>query len=83
LIAGHAQYVKGAVEARETIGRLTSSESWKSSGTQDKQDAVSTMQEAGKERDCASQRDRKVEAAVEKVVGCEGMEKEGRRAGNE
>ncbi|KAF2786921.1 hypothetical protein K505DRAFT_258840 [Melanomma pulvis-pyrius CBS 109.77] len=75
LIASHAQYVKGAAE--ETIGNATNSHAWKSSGIQDKTQAVDAMKKAGENRDTSKQGFGGVEEKVGSLVGCEGMQKEG------
>ncbi|OHF01837.1 hypothetical protein CORC01_02715 [Colletotrichum orchidophilum] len=75
LIAGHAEYVKGAAEA--TIGSVTGSHAWTSSGEQDKAHAASTMKAAGEQRDASTQGYGKAEEIAGKVFGCGGMEQEG------
>ncbi|CAI6253384.1 unnamed protein product [Periconia digitata] len=75
LVSGHAQYVKGAAE--ETIGSVTGSEAWKSSGAQDKSQAVDAMKSAGQNRDPNTQGFGGIEQKAGSLVGCEGMEKEG------
>ncbi|KAK0387071.1 hypothetical protein NLU13_5384 [Sarocladium strictum] len=74
LVGGHAQYVKGVAEA--TIGDVSGSHAWKSSGEQDKAAGVDTMKKAGELRD-QTQGYGKVEEVAGKVTGCEGMQKEG------
>ncbi|KAF2240539.1 hypothetical protein BU26DRAFT_526002 [Trematosphaeria pertusa] len=74
LVAGHAQYVKAVAE--ETIGNVTGSHAWKSSGMQDKEQAVDAMKTAGESRD-ASKGFGGVEEKAGNLVGCEGMQKEG------
>ncbi|KAI1340513.1 hypothetical protein F5Y15DRAFT_41713 [Xylariaceae sp. FL0016] len=74
LVGGHAEYVKGAAEA--TIGSVTGSHAWTSSGEQAKAHAVDTMKAAGEQRD-ASQGYGEVEQKLGEVTGCEGMTKEG------
>ncbi|EQK98350.1 hypothetical protein OCS_05935 [Ophiocordyceps sinensis CO18] len=74
MIASHAQYVKGVAES--TIGNVTGSEAWKRSGEQDQAAGVDAMKRAGENRD-PTQGYGKVEELAGKVVGCEGMEKEG------
>ncbi|ORY13724.1 hypothetical protein BCR34DRAFT_561587 [Clohesyomyces aquaticus] len=80
LIAGHAQYVKGAVE--ETIGNLTNAASWKTSGEHDKSAAVSAMREAGEKRENDNQSHGfgAAEEKAGKLVGCEGMLREGKES---
>ncbi|KAL0943324.1 uncharacterized protein CTRU02_201210 [Colletotrichum truncatum] len=75
LVAGHAEYIKGAAEA--VIGGVTGSHAWTSSGEQDKAHATSTMKAAGQQRDATSQGYGKVEETAGKVLGCDGMKKEG------
>ncbi|KAK1997926.1 hypothetical protein LX36DRAFT_657056 [Colletotrichum falcatum] len=75
LVAGHAQYIKGAAEA--AIGSVTGSHAWTSSGEQDKAHAASTMKAAGQQRDHAAQGYGKVEEAAGKAFGCDGMKQEG------
>jgi uncharacterized protein YjbJ (UPF0337 family) len=61
---------------QETIGNVTGNEAWKSSGVQDKEQAVGAMKQAGANRD-ASQGYGGIEQKAGALVGCEGMEKEG------
>ncbi|TEA19246.1 hypothetical protein C8034_v010338 [Colletotrichum sidae] len=75
LVAGHAEYIKGAAEA--AIGSVTGSHAWTSSGEQDKAHAASTMKVAGQQRDASTQGFGKVEESVGKAFGCEGMKEEG------
>ncbi|KAI2470425.1 hypothetical protein F4781DRAFT_390892 [Annulohypoxylon bovei var. microspora] len=74
LLGGHAEYVKGATES--TIGSVTGSQAWTSSGEQAKAHAVDTMKAAGEKRDL-SQGFGKVEQKLGQATGCEGMVKEG------
>ncbi|KAJ4323043.1 hypothetical protein N0V94_002067 [Neodidymelliopsis sp. IMI 364377] len=74
LIAGHAQYVKGAAES--TIGSVTGNQAWATSGEQDKNQAIDTMKAASENRD-TSQGLGSVEQTAGNLVGCEGMQKEG------
>ncbi|RYP17100.1 hypothetical protein DL765_004719 [Monosporascus sp. GIB2] len=75
LVGGHAEYVKGAAES--TIGSVTGSQAWTSSGEQAKAHAVDTMKAAGEARDPAIQGYGKAEQKLGEVTGCEGMAKEG------
>ncbi|KAI1854580.1 hypothetical protein JX265_007550 [Neoarthrinium moseri] len=75
LVGGHAEYVKGAAQA--TIGDLTGSHAWKSSGEQAKAHGADVMKAASETRDPATQGFGKVEEVAGKVTGCEGMVKEG------
>ncbi|KAG6030401.1 hypothetical protein E4U41_000106 [Claviceps citrina] len=75
LVQGHVQYVKGVTEA--TIGDVTGSSSWKSSGEQDKAAGLSAMKAAGEERDASTQGYGKAEELAGKLTGCDGMKKEG------
>ncbi|GJC87791.1 hypothetical protein ColLi_10629 [Colletotrichum liriopes] len=75
LVAGHAEYIKGAAEA--AIGNVTGSHAWTSSGEQDKAHAASTMKTAGQQRDSSTQGYGKVEEAAGKAFGCDGMKQEG------
>ncbi|KAH8673837.1 hypothetical protein BX600DRAFT_509068 [Xylariales sp. PMI_506] len=75
LVGGHAEFIKGAAEA--TIGSVTGSHAWRSSGEQAKAHAVSTMKAASEDRDPPKQGYGKVEEAAGRVIGCEGMQKEG------
>ncbi|RYO82572.1 hypothetical protein DL766_000214 [Monosporascus sp. MC13-8B] len=75
LVGGHAEYVKGAAES--TIGSVTGSHAWTSSGEQAKAHAVDTMKAAGEARDPATQGYGKAEQKLGEVTGCEGMAKEG------
>jgi uncharacterized protein YjbJ (UPF0337 family) len=62
--------------SQATIGDVSGSHAWKSSGEQDKAAALDTMKKAGEQRD-QSQGYGKVEEVAGKVTGCEGMQKEG------
>ncbi|KAI1167954.1 hypothetical protein F5B18DRAFT_599531 [Nemania serpens] len=74
LLSGHAEYVKGATEA--TIGNVTGSHAWKSSGEQAKAHAVDTMKAAGERRD-PSGGFGVTEQKLGEVTGCKGMAHEG------
>ncbi|TGJ82918.1 hypothetical protein E0Z10_g5848 [Xylaria hypoxylon] len=74
LIGGHTEYAKGATEA--TIGNITGSHAWKSSGEQAKAHAVDTMKAAGERRDPLHGLG-VAEQKLGEVVGCEGMANEG------
>ncbi|KAI0122275.1 hypothetical protein F4814DRAFT_408152 [Daldinia grandis] len=74
LIGGHAEYIKGAAES--TIGSVTGSQAWTTSGEQAKAHAVDAMKTAGENRD-PSQGFGKVEQKLGQATGCEGMVKEG------
>jgi uncharacterized protein YjbJ (UPF0337 family) len=63
--------------AQSTIGSVTGSHAWQSSGEQTKAHAVSAMKAAGDKRDPASQGFGHPEETMGKLAGCEGMEKEG------
>ncbi|KAK6841409.1 hypothetical protein PG995_000504 [Apiospora arundinis] len=69
LVAGHAEYVKGAAE-RDRLHCLASL------GEQAKAHAVGVMKAASEGRD-ATQGYGKVEEVAGKVTGCEGMQEEG------
>ena len=56
---------------------MTGSEPWKSSGVQDKEQAVDAMKAASANRDPAQQGYGGIEQKAGSLVGCEGMEKEG------
>ncbi|KAK2056365.1 hypothetical protein LY76DRAFT_595244 [Colletotrichum caudatum] len=75
LVAGHAEYIKGAAEA--AIGSVTGSHAWTSSGEQDKAHAASTMKAAGQQRDPTTQGYGKVEQVAGEALGCDGMKQEG------
>ncbi|KAG5973967.1 hypothetical protein E4U55_000162 [Claviceps digitariae] len=75
LVQGHVQYVKGVAEA--TIGNVTGSNPWKSSGEQDKAAGMSAMKEAGEKRDASAQGFGKAEELAGKLTGCDGMKQEG------
>ncbi|KAK8088046.1 hypothetical protein PG997_003007 [Apiospora hydei] len=75
LVAGHAEYVKGAAE-QSTIGSATGSTAWQSSGEQAKAHAVGVMKQASEGRD-PTQGYGKLEETAGKVTGCEGMQEEG------
>ncbi|KAJ4380427.1 hypothetical protein N0V86_003782 [Didymella sp. IMI 355093] len=74
LIAGHAQYVKGAAEG--LVGSVTGNQAWATSGEQDKNQAIDAMKAASENRD-PNQGLGGVEQAAGNLVGCEGMQKEG------
>ncbi|KAF2813442.1 uncharacterized protein BDZ99DRAFT_412196 [Mytilinidion resinicola] len=74
LIAGHAQYIKGA--AVNAIGNISGSEAWSTSGEEQKKHAVDAMKEASEQRD-PQQGYGKAEEIAGKLSGCEGMQKEG------
>ncbi|KAK1759202.1 hypothetical protein QBC47DRAFT_371285 [Echria macrotheca] len=75
LVAGHAEYIKGAAEA--AIGQLTSSHAWTTSGEQDKAHAKASLRAATESRDPFASGYGKVEEMAGKVTGCEGMRNEG------
>ncbi|ROT39051.1 hypothetical protein SODALDRAFT_350302 [Sodiomyces alkalinus F11] len=75
LMAGHAEYLKGVAESG--IGTITGSQAWSSSGEQDKVHATSNLRAAAEARDPAKQGYGKVEEIAGRVLGCEGMKKEG------
>jgi uncharacterized protein YjbJ (UPF0337 family) len=62
---------------QSTIGSVTGSHAWTSSGEQAKAHAVGIMKAAGEARDPASQGYGKVEEVAGKITGCEGMQQEG------
>ncbi|KAI1186873.1 hypothetical protein F5B17DRAFT_402092 [Nemania serpens] len=74
LLSGHAEYVKGATEA--TIGNVTGSHAWKSSGEQAKAHAVDVMKAAGEQRD-PSHGFGVAEQKLGEATGCKGMAHEG------
>ncbi|KAF2970264.1 hypothetical protein GQX73_g3277 [Xylaria multiplex] len=74
LIGGHTEYAKGAAEA--TIGNITGSQAWKSSGEHAKSHAVNTMKAAGERRD-PSHGFGVAEQKLGEVTGCGGMVHEG------
>ncbi|KAF3000246.1 hypothetical protein E8E13_007739 [Curvularia kusanoi] len=80
LITSHAQYVKGAAES--TIGSVTGNQSWATSGEQDKNQAIDAMKKASENRDTSSGYG-SVEETAGKLVGCEGMQKEGAESKNQ
>jgi len=75
MVAAHAEYIKGATES--TIGNLTGSHAWTSSGEQDKAHAKASLQAASQNRDPARDGYGKVEEMAGKLTGCEGMRQEG------
>ncbi|GME23162.1 uncharacterized protein LTHEOB_9173 [Neofusicoccum parvum] len=75
LVAGHAEYIKGAAES--TIGAVTGSNAWQKSGEQAKAHAVDAMKQASADRDPASSGYGKAEEIAGRVTGCEGMKEEG------
>ncbi|OTA60433.1 hypothetical protein K449DRAFT_82790 [Hypoxylon sp. EC38] len=74
LLGGHAEYIKGATES--TIGSVTGSQAWTSSGEQAKAHAVDAMKAASENRD-PSHGFGKAEQKLGEITGCEGMVKEG------
>lgn len=54
---------------------MTNSHAWKSSGAQDKEQAVDAMKTAGEQREGKGYGG--IEEKVGNLVGCEGMQKEG------
>ncbi|KAK3487474.1 uncharacterized protein B0T23DRAFT_455657 [Neurospora hispaniola] len=75
MIAGHAEYIKGAAEA--AIGNITGSHAWTSSGEQDKAHAKASLRAASEGRDPATSGYGSVEETAGKLTGCEWMKKEG------
>ena len=65
-----------SLASQATIGDVSGSHAWKSSGEQDKAAALDTMKKAGEQRD-PSQGYGKVEEVAGKITGCEGMQQEG------
>jgi uncharacterized protein YjbJ (UPF0337 family) len=65
------------LQIQETIGNVTGNEAWKSSGTQDKSQAVDAMKSASANRDPNTQGYGGIEEKAGSLVGCEGMQKEG------
>ncbi|KAH9870817.1 hypothetical protein IAQ61_006296 [Plenodomus lingam] len=64
-------------KTQETIGNVTGSEAWKSSGAQDKEHAIGDMKAASANRDPSTQGMGGLEEKAGNLVGCEGMQKEG------
>ncbi len=62
---------------QETIGSMTGSEEWRSSGEAEKQAGIDNMKAASANRDPQTSGLGKVEEMAGKAVGCEGMEQEG------
>jgi len=75
LVGGHAQYIKAAVEG--AIGNVTGSEAWEASAQRDRKEGIESMKAASAVRDPQQSGLGKAEELAGKVVGCEGMEKEG------
>ena len=75
LVAAHAEFIKGAAES--TIGNVTGSHAWTSSGEQDKAHAKAAMQAATENRNPEKDGFGKVEEMAGKLTGCEGMKHEG------
>ncbi|MCJ1370965.1 hypothetical protein MMC20_002180 [Loxospora ochrophaea] len=75
MLHGHASYAAGA--AKETIGSLSGSEPWTTSGQQDKQAGIDEMRAAKGGDTDRGPTVGKVEAMAGKAVGCEGMVEEG------
>ncbi|KAL2159481.1 hypothetical protein VTH06DRAFT_2486 [Thermothelomyces fergusii] len=70
LWVGHAEYIKGAAEARR-------SSAWSASGEQDKAHARASMQAAAERRDPAKSGYGRAEEVAGRLTGCEGMKHEG------
>jgi hypothetical protein len=62
---------------QSTIGNISGSTAWQTSGEQAKQHAMEAMKAASEGRDPAKDGFGKVEEMAGKVTGCEGMQKEG------
>lgn len=62
---------------QSTIGNLTGSHAWTTSGEQDKAHAKASMQAANQNRDPQRDGYGKVEEVAGKLTGCEGMRQEG------
>ncbi|KAH7127466.1 hypothetical protein EDB81DRAFT_889263 [Dactylonectria macrodidyma] len=79
LIGSHYQYAKGAAEASlATVGVLTNSQAWKASGEQDKAAGLAALKRVGEQRSQHPEQGYgKVEQMAGKIVGCEGMMREG------
>ncbi|KAI0402641.1 hypothetical protein F4802DRAFT_599917 [Xylaria palmicola] len=75
LISGHAESLTISRQ-QATIGNVTGSHAWKSSGEQAKAHAVDTMKAAGERRD-PSKGFGAAEQKLGEVTGCEGMAHEG------
>ncbi|KAJ4300571.1 hypothetical protein N0V88_003250 [Collariella sp. IMI 366227] len=75
LWASHAEWIKGAAES--TIGTITGSQSWRTSGEHDKEHARASMQAAVERRDPAKDGYGRAEEIAGKLTGCEGMKHEG------
>ncbi|BFZ54098.1 hypothetical protein PYCC9005_001130 [Savitreella phatthalungensis] len=88
LVASHAAYAKGAAE--ETIGNLTGSAAWQTSGKEIQEEAKSQMREAAERSDRVDTdvsntrqptdslaREGALEQKIGSLVGCEGMEQQG------
>lgn len=70
------------IARQETIGQATGSEAWRSSGADEKAAGIKEMKDAGEARKAASADGHpgygKTEELAGKIVGCEGMENEGK-----
>ncbi|KAI1502770.1 hypothetical protein F5X99DRAFT_426943 [Biscogniauxia marginata] len=75
LVGGHAEYIKGAAES--TIGSITGSHAWTTSGKQAKAHAVDSVKAAGEARGSSAQGYGKAEQKLGEMAGCEGMVQEG------
>ncbi|KAL2256172.1 hypothetical protein VTK26DRAFT_2081 [Humicola hyalothermophila] len=75
LLAGHAEYIKGAAES--TIGSLVGSQAWRDSGEHDKAHARAALQAAVEHRDPAKSGYGRAEEIAGRLTGCEGMRHEG------
>ncbi|KAK1765910.1 hypothetical protein QBC33DRAFT_560347 [Phialemonium atrogriseum] len=80
LIGGHAEYIKGVAES--TVGSVTGSHAWTTSGEQDKAHAQASLRAATENRDPAASGYGKAEEVAGRLTGCEGMKKEGAASRN-
>ncbi|KAL2120332.1 hypothetical protein VTJ04DRAFT_4358 [Mycothermus thermophilus] len=75
LLAGHAEWIKGAAES--AIGSITGSRSWREAGDQEKAHARASLQAAVEHRDPAKSGYGRAEEIAGRLTGCEGMRHEG------
>ncbi|RPA91615.1 hypothetical protein L873DRAFT_1640065, partial [Choiromyces venosus 120613-1] len=84
-VRGHARWIKGAMN--EMVGKISGSESWKTSGQRDQVAAIEEMRAAKAEGDtklrCEErsptmlQMEGKMEGIAGMIVGCQGMRERG------
>jgi uncharacterized protein YjbJ (UPF0337 family) len=62
---------------QDAVGSITGSDQWKTSGHEQKEEAIGHMKTASQSRDPAKDGFGKPEEVAGKLAGCEGMQNEG------